>query len=542
MLTDLQKAQRNFWLNTPWQSRVQRGWFRFCAICLTLYLVYTTYLSQSAIFTGTAETIGACLWSLFYALGLYALLLFGCRRLCKKTLKANKERQKMSGKVFAISVLLSLLVLGCAFMACYPGGVSYDASNQWHQAQTGEFNAWHSLFHTLLIWLITCISNNYSFAIGIQILAFATAMGYLTAVLHKHGIPAWLLLCVQALVLVTPLVQSTLMTLGKDSAMAMGALVLTAHTVHMLYSGGKWLQSPLNAICFGLMLSFTTLMRHNAMLFTVPLLACAWLCYRKYWRGAALSAGVLLLCITLIQGPLFGALDVVYPSNTLEESIGLPMTIMGNTKQKNPEALDDETRSFLSGLATDEAWQNIYQTDQYNAIKFTFDRELIAFTPPEKLLRMTLHTITSDPRTAFEAVNGVTDLVWGVTGKNESDAQVHNSGDIEEARYGSARLNGLGQALSALLNAPMAFAPLRWLCENIGVQMLLLLLVTLWALYQKGVPALCMAIPSLVYNLGTMLLLCGNDARFFQFFMAICLPSVLALLYLPSVNSTHIEK
>ena len=144
---------------------------------------------------------------------------------------------------------------------------------------------------------------------------------------------------------------------------------------------------------------------------------------------------------------------------------------------------------------------------------------------------MTLHTVASDPRGAFEAFNAVTDLVWDVTGQNEGYENVRNSGDIEEARYGSARLNTIGKAASAVLSAPMNAAPLAYLFQNIGVQLLLLLLGALWALYRVGVRALTLALPVLIYDFGTMLLLCGNDARFFQFSMAVCLPALVALLF-----------
>ena len=59
--------------------------------------------------------------------------------------------------------------------------------------------------------------------------------------------------------------------------------------------------------------------------------------------------------------------------------------------------------------------------------------------------------------------------------------------------------------------------------------MALLLLCGLWALYRNGIKALALCLPVLVYHMGTMFLLCGNDARFFQFSMVICLPAALAL-------------
>jgi len=169
----------------------------------------------------------------------------------------------------------------------------------------------------------------------------------------------------------------------------------------------------------------------------------------------------------------------------------------------------------------------------YNSIKFTFPRELIAERSAGEILGMAGRAAWNAPRTAFKAVNGLTDIVWDVTGQGEGYQAVGNSGHIESARYGSATLNALGQKICRLWEIPMGWGVLAWLTENIGVQLLLLLLVTLWALYRHGPEVLLMALPTLLYDLGTMCLLASNDARFFQFSMTIALPCMLALLFLP---------
>ena len=147
---------------------------------------------------------------------------------------------------------------------------------------------------------------------------------------------------------------------------------------------------------------------------------------------------------------------------------------------------------------------------------------------------MSLRAALAAPRTAFEAVNGVTDLVWDVTGNDEGYLYVRNSGDIEELQNaGHPTLNHLGGLCCKAIEAVMNLPPLRWLTCNIGVQLLLLLLTTLWALYRRGSDVLMLALPTLLYHMGTMLLLCGNDARFFHFSMTGSLPAILVLLFLP---------
>ena len=64
-------------------------------------------------------------------------------------------------------------------------------------------------------------------------------------------------------------------------------------------------------------------------------------------------------------------------------------------------------------------------------------------------------------------------------------------------------------------------------------RLLLLLLATLWALYHGGTERLLPVLPLLCYCLATMLLLCGQDARFFSFAAALTPLTLCAQWFLP---------
>lgn len=518
---------------TLWRSRAHRTWFRLCEVCLSLYIGYVGWLAGSALFVGWTQTLTALGVYALVCLGVYMALDAATALLCDTAPRAGKARERTSPRVFLLAFGIALAVFGSAFAACYPGGVNYDISNQWRQAHSGEYNNWHPVFHTLLMRGLTLICDSYPFCVLVQILAFAALLSYLTATLHRHGVPAWLALAVHALTALTPLVRNTLMYLGKDSAMTLGVLALTAQAVDMLYSRGAWLQKPARAVGMGLLLGAVSLLRVNALLWTLPFLLCTFFAYRPARRQAALAACVMVGFMALVQGPVYGALDIVYPQNTVEESVGLPMTVLCDIRQREPEKLDAQTTAFLDRLAPDAAWETAYVPHSYNSIKFTYPREYIKETPLADILGMSARAAAAAPRTAFEAVNGLTGLVWDITGRDQAYLSVRNSGEIESARYGNARLNAVGGRIVSMLDAVMGFGPIRCLTRNLGVQLLLLLLATLWALRRHGCQTLLLALPTLLYSLGTMLLLCGNDARFFHFALAVLLPSLLALLFLP---------
>ena len=524
------------------RSFVQNFWFQFCAVCLALYLAYVAYLSKSSLFISTADTISSLIWFVLIAAGLYGLLLFVCKKLENVRVPAAKVAVKPI-RLGIICLMISALTLGSAFLKAYPGGVSYDAANQWWQAHSGEYNNWHPVFHTLLIRLCTLVIDRYPFVVLVQCATFAAAFAYLSVTLHKSGVPAWLVVAVHVIVHLTPLVRNTLMYVWKDNAMCIGAVILCAQSIRMLASRGQWLRKWPNAVCYGLVLAFTTLVRHNAILFTLPLAVIVLCSFVGVRRMAALSLAVMFAGMLLVRGPLYGSLDVVYPNNTAEEAVGLPMIVLGNAMQQQPDALDEESRAFLLSLAGEESWHKVYRLNDYNAIKFTYPRELIADRNPMEILGMAARTAFGAPRLAFEAINGTTGLVWDVSGENKGVVGVSNSGTLPEESVGQPLLNGVGTWLCAVQDAPMQLLPLRWLTQNIGAQQLLVLLATLLVMKRKGSAVLSLAFPTLIYNLATMLLLCGNDARFFQFAMAISLPAVLALFWLPDdkmlPNSTN---
>ena len=520
------------------QTRAQKNWFWFCAVCVSIYLSAVLYLCRSGLFLSPLQTAAAAvLFLLLAAVSLWALLWLTAHPL---PAKARGARAKLNGKVFLAAAGISLLLLGVFVAADYPGGVSVDSAVQWTQASTNVYSNWHPVFHTLLLRLGYLIRPNYGFVVAMQCGAFSLAMGYLIAVLHTWGIKVWALLPAEAAVILSPIVGNTMMYLWKDNAMTIGATLLLAHTANLYFSRGQWWKRPGNAIAFGLALAFTTMVRHNALFFTLPLLLAAIVCYRAQLRSLLLTIAVLVACLALVWGPLYGALDVTYPNNSLEESIGVPMTVISDIRKQNPDALDNETRAFTDAMADEQGWER-YQPHVYNSIKFGATRQAVANAAMTDILRMTLSAARSDPRTAFLAVCGVTDLVWGLADEGDAMIVVRNSHDLPGVPVLDRGLNRTGRAVKNVITKPFWVFPLRYVFGNIGVTFLLMLLAALWAIRQSGTAALLAALPVLLYNLGTMLVLCGKDARFFAFSPLVCLFSLFILLRkLPDENEVPV--
>ncbi len=511
----------------PFTGRPHRFWFRLCAVCLSLYLGYAAFLSRSALFASAADTAAALLWFAVIAVGLYfALVLFSER--AAWTLSAPAFRGKLDARVFLAAAGVSLFILAVYLAAANPGGVSVDSAVQWTQALTGVYSNWHPVFHTLLLRLCALIVPSYTFALAVQCLAFSLAAGYLVATLHAWGVKTGWLLLTEALAVAAPILGNTMTYLWKDNVMTVGAVVLGAQAINLYFSRGEWLVKTRNALAFGLALAFTTLVRHNALLFTLPLLAVTAFTCAKQLRGALTAAAALITALALAWGPLYASLNVTYPDNLLEESVGLPMTVVCDVRKTNPGALDAETRAFTDAMAGEAGWE-AYQLHNYNSIKFGATRELMARSSLPQVLRMALSAAKADPVAAFAAVNGVTDLVWGLADEGSADVAVRNSGDLPDVPRQNGRINRVGGAVKAVVTAPLALNLPAWYFGNIGVSFAAMLVFALRALRRNGTRALLLCAPALLYNLGTMCVLCGEDARFFSFSPLWCTFALFAL-------------
>lgn len=509
------------------QSKPQKIWFWVCAACLSVYLSVALYLCRNGLFVSAGQTaITLIVFALIVAAVFFLLIWLTARPL---PLRAAMERKKLDWRVFLAASGLSLAILGVFVAADYPGAVSVDSAVQWTQAATNAYSNWHPVFHTLLLRLGYLIRPNYGFVVAMQCGLFSLAAGYLVAVLHAWGIRAWLLFPLQALITLSPIVGNTMMYLWKDNAMTIGVTLLLVQSVNIYLSRGKWLKNFLNAAFFGLMLAFTTMVRHNAVLFTLPLLLCVLLYFRRQIKPLLISLAVFAACLALTWGPLYQSLNVTYPNNALEESIGVPMTVISDVRKLNPGALDEETAAFTDSMASESGWES-YQLHDYNSVKFGGTREAVSRASMADVLRMAASAARSDPRTAFLAVCGVTDLVWGLAGEDDALIDVRNSHDLPGVPVLDRTMNRVGRAVKAVITAPFTVFPFRWYFGNIGVSFALMLVAALWALRQSGTASLVFALPVLLYNLGTMAVLCGKDARFFAFSPLVCTLLLLVLL------------
>ena len=522
--------KKYFSIDREWHSKAHRNWFYFCWIFLSIYLAYVLFAGYSTIFWGTVNTLASLVVSIVFVFFVAAVLLGMCKWFLNLKSTAGLCKGKISWKFFCISMGISIIILGCALVKYYPGGATVDSLSQWRQLQTGNYVDWHPVFHTLLLWVAAQVVPDHTGVVVVQMLCFAIMLAHFLSAMESWGIRKSVLLVFQCFVLSYSIIQSAMVHAWKDNAMTIGALWLCTQGVNLYFSNGKWIEKKSNAILMGLALAFTTMVRHNALLFTFPLLACGALYVGGgRWKNWLITAGVMGLCLALVWGPLYTALDVEKPVNKKFETMGIPMTIMLDARTNEPERLDRQTMEMLQGLCSDEMLSEKYFPGLYNSIKFSIERADFEKIPLTEFARATISTIIRAPRSAFDTINNVTSPVWSISGENKAWVRASPSMAFHEGETRYDELNRVGARLDGLLSLANRNLVTLYLFQNIGPSLAIVLLCGLMALYRQGVKALFFCFPVLIYNFGTMLLLSDNDVRLFQFSIVLCLPMALIL-------------
>ena len=460
--------------------------------------------------------------------------LFGrIRRLCLPA----PERDSLAAVCIA-AFFATAAVLAIWRWATWPGGFSVDSAFQLSQAVSGHYNDWHPVWHTLLFfWLpVTLTGDPYSLFV-FQDLVFSASMAYMVATVYTLGGKrsaqlAW------AYIMLNPFVCFTAMFPFKDIPFALSAMTAATLAVQNWCARGVGEDKPLRWISLGIALANATLFRHNGILFSGILLTALLFSMRK--KTWIKTAAVFAVTVILVRGPLYSALSVSSAENRTGETMGLPLSVIGNVVIECPEKLDAETAKFVYAIAPQEKWVSSFQRGNYNALKWDgANPNPIEDAGPMRILRMAWHSFRCAPRAATAGFIDLTDIVYGLDQPLDSTGLPYwnDGGDSRLVRTENPRLC---EALELYMECLRA-SPFRYLF-SIGASMLLVLSAALARCdlrKREDRERIGIVLSLFCYNFGTMLLLTGPDARLFLESFLVCPVFVLLMLYQrePSADS-----
>jgi hypothetical protein len=289
------------------------------------------------------------------------------------------------------------------------------------------------------------------------------------------------------------------------------AVLIVTTVVRIVFIKNKvsYRQICLIAICLGI----ATFFRHNALLFTIPLILSLWFYFeRKAWL---VLVAVFSIFVFVVKIPLYSLIGVEAPDKRAEEMVGLPLTILGNVTKEAPSKLDKETFEFMSKIAPQEKWVSDYSTGDFNSIKWKgIDLAGVDEAGAGRVLLYSVRATIRAPRASLDSAFSATQVVYGlenVVGYSVVP-EVLNSNPKEIATSGSGLLRNVISAYRSLFQNSI----LKYF-GYVGVTILLMLFFVFGMDYRKGAgwkkSLLCF--PIILYDFGTMLFLSGPELRFF---------------------------
>ena len=416
--------------------------------------------------------------------------------------------------VFTSFSIVSFALMMIWFGAYYPGSFSVDSMTQYSQAVTGEYDDWHPVWHTVLFFTLPLkLFGRPSAIILFQMIYFALVMGYLALTLCEIlNLRAAIISL--AYILLNPYTGNIMLYPWKDVAFALGGLLCTIFSIRLIFYEEKSTKGW-KLVLFGIVLASTTIFRHNAILFTAPLvIALFFYVKRKTWIKVLLCTFVAFF---IIEVPVYHLLNVQKPDQRVIESMGLPMTVIANVAKETPDLMDEELAEFVYSIATGEQWTNHYYCGSFNSIKWSgIDTTIVEEKGHLGTLKLMAKCFKLSPKESFKAMLALTDMVYGF----ENGLEGNVTAEIVENSFGIQYREPVNETLRYLVSAYSDFinnSVFRYL-RTYGVVLLVLLVVFLsrmdfciWDSWKK----VFMMLPIFAYDFGTMLLLTGPDSRFF---------------------------
>ncbi len=418
------------------------------------------------------------------------------------------------------------------YIAYYPGAFSKDSINQYSQVIHQQYNDWHPVIQTLFAFkLPLALTNGWIGSITLfQIICFSLVLGYTFNTILKYTNLKFTAISA-AFILLNPQLGYIAMFPWKDVSFAIGALLLLTYALRIFLTKGTWLKTPLHTILFIITAVLTTLFRHNALLFTVPLIFAV-MFYVTKKRGLVICLSIIMLCWG-IKIPLYFAMGVVSPDQRQTEMLGLPMTVIGAAVTYTPSALDEETREFAYKVASKEVWEENYIYGSYNHVKFDdrTNNHVIEEYGSKEVILMMLKCFKNSPRVSLTAFIKLTEAAYTVS--HEYDAVMMpfiTQNDFNIAQTGN---EGLKWALNGYSTVASGCFP--HLYRYLGVMHLLLIAAVLSVCKLnklKDWKKFFFILPVFAYNFGTTLLMTGiYDATRFYLYTFPLIPLLLVFLF-----------
>ena len=487
-------------------------------IALTLCFQYTAFILTTLVIT--------CI--------VFVIILLVDERISQQSPHVSSQTTPNQPSWKIIALVFTIILVGQLFyfFAYYPGGFNLDALGQWGQAHGDyPYDDWHPFVSTMWIKFVLLIHDSLPFYILSQALLFSAAFAKLSDSLFRIGIkPIYIIICA-VLVSLSPSVGMNNVCLTKDVQFTILIILLTDISIQiMLTPFGDWVTKPFNVCYTSAILFFASTVRHNGILYTIPFLLLLALIYQKCIPQVIVITIVTILSITIVKDPIEQSLYVTPHSNTVGESVGIPMAIMANALVNDSDHIPVDVHTFLNQIADDDDWHEYYITGEWDSCKWEFGgTELLRDVNLLDILKKTAQTIVACPQASYESIRENTRIFWQVVGESSNwIADMY----FCENEYGL--LQNPNPVLNDLANNLIQLSgntSINWLVWNTGYDILIFVILLYFSINHSVPKMMLLFIPLLCYDFGTMLLLAGPNHRYFYLNKCLVIPITLCAIH-----------
>ena len=392
----------------------------FSGLC---FLLYTMFVFLTAVVIDNSFSKAYLFIAVLFIVPLCIIICPRLIRLFSRLSISNKLHTKEFSNKINVIIRIAFFVIPLSLFLFYyfvyfPGGFSSDSITQYSQTINNQYNDWHPVMQTLFAFKLPLLLTGgwIGSIVLFQIIILSGVIAYSINVVYNYTnikIAAISLL----FIILNPQIPNIAMYPFKDVSFAMGALLLLSFSVEIYFTNGKWAKKISHLVVFILVASLTILFRHNAILFVIPL--CLVVLFYLPKRKIAIILLSVLVTVTIIKIPVYSIIGVESPSKRQIETLGLPMTVIGAVVKYNPEALDEETKTFAYKVAPKEVWEEKYEYGTYNLVKSDkkTNNDIIEEYGTQKIIKMMFSCVKNAPKESIIGLIKLTEAVYTVTDK-----------------------------------------------------------------------------------------------------------------------------
>jgi len=249
-------------------------------------------------------------------------------------------------------------------LAFWPAVMSFDSLGQWTQLQTGNFNNWHPVFHTLTEWALTRLIESPAMVAATQVAVLSGVVGWALASMRRIGLPtgtAWL---ISGAVALFPANGITVITLWKDIPYAITVLVFGVIILREVDGRNSLIDKRRGWVLVAGVAALMSLYHHAGLMIAIGSLGILWLAKRQ--RAIIGAALMVLIVVAVVQGGLYRAIGV---SGTEHSGITGAVTHHIAAHLANGTELTTQEQSRVAELIpiTGSSW---YDCEQINSMVF----------------------------------------------------------------------------------------------------------------------------------------------------------------------------